>query len=100
MAAVANDGRRESLHEIGTRLESLADCFRAAGIVIARVNAVLVDDGRRAQNSERIEQAHLMAFFRQPNRDVRAVNAGAGYGDRGAHDPFAAEARSAATNRP
>ena len=74
MLATAHDGGRESGGEFGARFERFLNGFRAAGIVVAGVDAKLVDGGSGAQNAERIEKLDAMAAFGEADGDGGAVD--------------------------
>src|SRR5215470_4053490 len=74
MPAVANDCRFERADELCASLQSFLDRFRAARVMIARVDAILIDRGSGAQDAERIEQADRLALLGQPNSHRRPIN--------------------------
>src|SRR5580698_9837424 len=85
VTAISNDGARESLRKFRARLGYLADRLCAAGIVVAGVNAVLVDRGCCTQHAQWVEEMDLVALFGQADGRCRAVNAGSGYSDLHSH---------------
>jgi hypothetical protein len=88
MPAVADDGAFESLCKFRAGLRYFANRFSAAGIVVAGMNAVLVDGGSRAQHAQGVEEIYLVALFSEPNGGRRAVNAGSSYSDLRSHAPL------------
>jgi hypothetical protein len=81
MAAGAHDGRGVGGGEFGAGFQSFGDGFRAARVVVARVDAKLIDGGGGAKDSQRIEEFDVVAAFGEADGDGRAVDAGAANGD-------------------
>jgi hypothetical protein len=88
MQAVPDNGVCENLRKLRARLGYFADRFPAAGIVIAGVDAVLVDSRSRAQHTERVEQMYLVSLFRQPDGSRSAVNTRPRYRNLRSHIPL------------
>lgn len=86
VGAIANDGGRESLEKFGASFERFLDGLRAAGIVIAGVDAKLIDGGSSAKNAEGVEKMDGVAAPGEADGDCRAVNSGAGNGDFQRHE--------------
>ena len=74
MLAVSDDGRFEGLDELSASFHRFPDGFRAARIMVAGMNAILIDGRCGAHNAERIEEMNVMALFGKPDCRRRAVN--------------------------
>jgi hypothetical protein len=88
MAAIANDGGSESLRKFSARLRYFVDRLRAAGIVVAGMNAVLVDPGSCAQNAQRVEEMYLVSLFGQADGSSCAIDARSSYSNLRSHNPL------------
>ena len=74
MLAVADDGRFEGLDELRAGFHRFPDGFRAARIMVAGMNAILIDGRRTAHDAEGIEEVNVVAVFGKPDRRRRAVD--------------------------
>ncbi len=63
MPAVADDGACESLCEFRAGPRYFANRFSTAGIVVASMNAVLVDGGSRAEHAQGVKEIYSVALF-------------------------------------
>ena len=84
--AVADNGASECLRKFRARLGYFSDGLGASRIMIAGMNAVLIDRRSRAQDAERVEEMDLMTIFSQPDGSRRAVDAGSRYSDLRSHN--------------
>ncbi len=88
VAAVANDRAGKFAREFGASFGDFVYRFSAARIVVAGVDAILVDCGSGTQNSDRVEQFDDVTGFGEANGSRCAVNACSGYRDPGPHVPL------------
>jgi hypothetical protein len=86
--AIADDGGREGRRKFRAGFRYFANRFSTAGIVVAGMNAVLVDSGSCAQHAQGVEKMYLVALLSEPNGGRRAVYAGSGYSDLRSHVPL------------
>jgi len=86
--AVSNDCRFERLNELGARFERFPYGFRASRIMIAGVNAILIDGRGSAHDAERIEKVNAVTLFYQANGRGCAVDSRSGNGDFCSHEPL------------
>src|SRR6185437_488219 len=100
MAAVSHDSGGERGGELSASFERLSDGLRTSRIVIPGVNAKLIDCGCAAQDTQRVEEPHVVALLREPNRYRRSVNSRAGDRNFCPHDCAEATARLAETSFP
>src|SRR5437660_6263168 len=86
MAAVSNDGWFECLDKFGARFKRLPNSFRTTWIVVAGMNAVLIDGRCRAHDAERIEEMNVVPLFGQTDGGRGTVDSRSSYSDLCSHE--------------
>ena len=74
VAAVANNCGCKRFQELSAGFQGFADRLRAARVVVARMNALLIDGRSGAKNTERVEEMHVVALLRQTDCDCGSID--------------------------